>query len=86
MPENLVTEEICLKEGAAVFLRKPIDPHTLYPASQWATKAMHHGYICLIICLNVIIESGQIVETDARNGCFKAFLEHDMYVSTPRSR
>jgi len=79
-------KETCLKEGAAAFLQKPVDPDALYAAVQRATEATPRSYIRLNTCLNAIIGSGQGIEADSRNDCVTALSEHGMYVSTPKPR
>ena len=53
-------EELCLVAGCASFLRKPVDPNTLYRSVQHAVEATPRHYIRLKTCLKVIIgEEGE---------------------------
>jgi CheY-like chemotaxis protein/Tfp pilus assembly protein PilZ len=78
--------DACLKEGAAAFLQKPVDPDALYAAVQRATEETPRSYIRLATCLSVIIGSGKGMEADSRDDCVTALSEHGMYVSTPKPR
>jgi len=81
-----IVKETCLKEGAAAFLRKPVDPDVLYATIQRATEATPRSYVRLTTCLSAVIGGGQGVQSDSRYDCVSALSEHGMYVSTPKPR
>jgi CheY-like chemotaxis protein len=77
-------KEISLREGAAAFLKKSIDPDALYAAIQNATETAPRHYIRLKVCLQVIIGEESVTNSSLVGDCVTAISENGMYVSTPQ--
>ncbi len=76
----------CLREGAAAFLKKPLDAEALYAAIQKATEDTPRGYVRLNTCLDVIVGSESGTDASMLNDCVTALSENGMYVSTTQTR
>jgi two-component system chemotaxis response regulator CheY len=76
-------EELCMVAGCASFLRKPLDPNTLYRTVQYAIEATPRHYIRLKTCLKVVIgdEAGGDEESSEY---ISALSENGIYISTLR--
>jgi two-component system cell cycle response regulator DivK len=74
-------EELSLVAGCASFLRKPIDPNTLYRAVQHAIEATPRHYIRLRTCLKVLVGDGANDQT-ATSECVTALSENGIYIKT----
>jgi len=78
-------EELCMVAGCAAFLRKPVDPNTLYRSIQYAIEATPRHYIRLKTCLKVII-GGAGKDAAASNEWITALSENGIYIRTFRPR
>lgn len=78
--------ESCLREGAAAFLKKPLDAEALYAAIQKATEATPRNYVRLNTCLDVIVGSESGTDASRFDECVTALSESGMYVSTTKTR
>ncbi len=78
-------EELCMVAGCAAFLRKPVEPNTLYRSIQYAIEATPRHYIRLKTCLKVIIgEKGK--DSSVSNEWITALSENGIYIRTFRPR
>ncbi len=78
--------ESCLREGAAAFLKKPLDAEALYAAIQKATESTPRSYVRLNTCLDVIVGSESGTDASRFDECVTALSESGMYVSTAKTR
>jgi CheY-like chemotaxis protein len=78
--------ETCLREGAAAFLKKPLDAEALYAAIQTATEATPRSYVRLNTCLDVIVGNESGTDASRFDECVTALSESGMYVSTTKTR
>ncbi len=74
-------EELCLVAGCASFLRKPVDPNTLYQSIQLAIETTPRHYIRLKTCLKVVIGDAGGGPT-ATSECVTALSENGIYIRT----
>ncbi len=86
LSKDPAVRDACLREGAAGFLVKPVDPDTLYAAIQQATEATPRSYIRLNTCLEVIVGNEKEDEMASIDDCVMALSENGMYVNTTRTR
>ena len=78
-------EELCMVAGCASFLRKPVDPNTLYRSIQYAIEATPRHYIRFKTCLPVLI-GGEAKSFTASSECVAALSENGIYIRTNQSR
>ena len=78
-------EELCMVAGCAAFLRKPVDPHTLYRSIQYAVEATPRYYIRLKTCLRVVIDEAR-QGAAASSEYVTALSENGIYIRTFRPR
>lgn len=78
-------EELCLIAGCASFLRKPVDPNTLYRSVQYAIEATPRHYIRFKTCLPVLI-GNEAKGSAASSECVTALSENGIYIRTNQSR
>jgi hypothetical protein len=71
--------------GCASFLRKPVDPNTLYRSIQYAIEALPRHYIRLKTCLPVLIGC-EAKGSAASSECVTALSENGIYIGTNQSR
>jgi CheY-like chemotaxis protein len=76
-------EELCLVAGCASYLRKPVEPNTLYRSIQYAIEATPRHYVRFKTCLPVLI--GDEKEGSSVDECVTALSENGVYVRTLRS-
>jgi CheY-like chemotaxis protein len=74
-------EELSLVAGCATFLRKPVDPNTLFRAVQHAIEATPRHYIRLRTCLKVLVGGGT-EDSTATSECVTALSENGIYIKT----
>ncbi len=86
MAKDPAVRESCLREGAAAFLKKPLDAEALYAAIQSATEATPRSYVRLNTCLDVIVGNESGVDASRFDECVTALSENGMYVSTTKTR
>jgi CheY-like chemotaxis protein len=83
--KDLKVEELCLVGGCASYLRKPVEPNTLYRSVQHAVEATPRHYIRLKTCQKVLIgEDGEGPAASAE--CITALSENGVYIRTVRPR
>ncbi len=73
--------EACMREGAAAFLKKPLDSDALYATIQKVTEATPRGYVRLTTCLPVVVGDDQAGAPESEDW-ITALSEHGAYVST----
>jgi two-component system cell cycle response regulator DivK len=78
-------EELCMVAGCASFLRKPVDPNTLYRSVQYAIEATPRHYIRFKTCLPVLI-GDDAKGSAAGTECVTALSENGIYIRTNQSR
>ena len=78
-------EELCLVGGCASFLRKPVDPNTLYRSIQYAIETTPRHYIRFKTCFPVLI-GGEAKGSTASSECVTALSENGIYIRTNQSR
>ena len=78
-------EELCMVAGCASFLRKPVDPNTLYRSVQYAIETTPRHYIRFKTCLPVLIDDGA-KGSSASTECVTALSENGIYIRTNQSR
>ena len=78
-------EELCMVAGCASFLRKPVDPNTLYRSIQYAIEATPRHYIRFKTCLPVLIDE-EAKGSAASSECVTALSENGIYIRTNQSR
>jgi hypothetical protein len=86
MAKDPAVRESCLREGAAAFLKKPIDAEALYAAIQKATEVTPRSYVRLNTCLDVIVGNESGTDASRFDECVTALSESGMYVSTTKAR
>jgi len=80
-------EELCLVAGCASFIRKPVDPNTLYRTVQYALEATPRNYIRLKTCLKVMIgDEGKGPAARNEYEYITALSENGIYVRTDHCR
>jgi len=77
-------EELCMVAGCASFLRKPVDPNTLYRSIQFAIEATPRHYIRFKTCLPVLIDD-EAKGSAAISECVTALSENGIYIRTNQS-
>ncbi|HSQ77448.1 MAG TPA: response regulator [Nitrospirota bacterium] len=78
-------EELCMVAGCASFLRKPVEPNTLYRSIQFAIEATPRHYIRFKTCLPVLIDD-EAKGSAASSECVTALSENGIYIRTNQSR
>ena len=78
-------EELCMVAGCASFLRKPVDPNTLYRSIQFAIESTPRHYIRFKTCLPVLIDE-EAKGSAASSECVTALSENGIYIRTNQSR
>jgi len=78
-------EELCMVAGCASFLKKPVDPNTLYRSIQYAIEATPRHYIRFKTCLPVLI-GGEVKGFTVSSECVTALSENGIYIRTNQSR
>ncbi len=86
MAKDPAVRESCLREGAAAFLKKPIDAEVLYAAIQKATEVTPRSYVRLNTYLDVIVGNESGTDASRFDECVTALSENGMYVSTTKTR
>ncbi len=78
-------EELCFLAGCAGYIRKPIEPNTLFRTIQQAMEATPRQYIRLGTCLKAVTPDE--TESVSRGGDWvTALSENGMYIRTSRPR
>ena len=78
-------EELCMVAGCASFLKKPVDPNTLYRSVQYAIEATPRHYIRFKTCLPILI-GDETNDSAASSECVTALSENGIYIRTNQSR
>lgn len=76
----------CMKQGAAAFLARPVEPEVLYATIQKLTETAPRGFIRLTVQLNVIVGDKASADATAPSDCVTALSENGMYVTTHNPR
>jgi len=85
LSDDPALREAYLREGAASFLKKPVDPELLYAEIQQATEPAPRNYIRLTTC--VPVELGDVKAGEQGAGaCVSALSEHGAFISMPEPR
>ena len=78
-------EELSLVAGCAAYLRKPVDPNTLYSTLQHAIEATPRHYIRLSTCFPVVTSYDPSLPAD-NTECVTALSENGLFIMTYRPR
>ncbi len=79
-------QKLCKATGCAAYLKKPVDPGTLYTALQQATKSMPREFIRLRTLLPVMVGGLGAVAAQAGTECVTELSEGGMFVRTLNPR
>jgi CheY-like chemotaxis protein len=75
------SEDACLKAGCAAYLKKPVEPDSLYRAIQQLTEPTPRSHVRIKTCLTIIV--GETGKPDDGEGV-TVLSENGMYVRTLR--
>jgi len=75
-------KSICLQEGCAAYLQKPVDPDVLYAAIQKETEIKPRKFIRLQTRMNVRVGAEEPTANSVINDYITALSEQGMFIST----
>lgn len=75
-------KSVCLQEGCAAYLQKPVDPDVLYAAIQKETETVPRKFIRLQTRLNVKVGDEEITANSVIDDYITALSEQGMFIST----